>query len=138
MLDHRGDLLVVPCQGHVEIHSGGPLRVDPLRDLHQLTDANAACPCKCSRSEGSLDSQSLFGRLGWLEQTANPSPLGSQGDSVPASKVGGNGKFSPVSTQAALKSPCRTFDAALHERSLLAVHYPATPAPKLAAILAED
>ena len=26
-----------------------------------------------------------------------------------------------------MKSPCRTFDAALHERSLLAVHYPATP-----------
>jgi hypothetical protein len=35
---------------------------------------SAACLCKCSRSEGSLDSQSLFGRLGWLEQTANPSP----------------------------------------------------------------
>jgi hypothetical protein len=29
MLDHRGDLLVVSCQGHVEIHSGGPLRGGP-------------------------------------------------------------------------------------------------------------
>src|SRR5208337_2470335 len=26
---HRGDLLVVSCQGHVEIHSGGPLRGGP-------------------------------------------------------------------------------------------------------------
>jgi hypothetical protein len=34
-----------------------------------------------SPGEGSFDYQSLFGRLDWLEQIANPSPLGSQNDS---------------------------------------------------------
>jgi hypothetical protein len=34
-----------------------------------------------SPGEGSFDSQSLFGRSDWLEQIANPSPLGSQNDS---------------------------------------------------------
>jgi hypothetical protein len=34
-----------------------------------------------SSGEGKPDCQSLFGRLDWSEEIANPSPLGSQGDS---------------------------------------------------------
>jgi hypothetical protein len=36
---------------------------------------------KPSPGEGNLDCQSLSGRLGWSEEIANPSPLGSQNDS---------------------------------------------------------
>jgi hypothetical protein len=41
----------------------------------------AACSCITSPGEGSIDRQSLFGRLDWWEPIANPSPLGSQNDS---------------------------------------------------------
>src|ERR1039458_30332 len=41
----------------------------------------AVCWYKPSSGEGTLDRQSLFGRLGWSEEIANPSPLGSQNDS---------------------------------------------------------
>ena len=51
----------------------------------------AACSCITSPGEGSSDRQSLFGRSDWWEQIANPSPLGSDGDSTPTSKVSGNG-----------------------------------------------
>jgi len=36
---------------------------------------------RTSFGEGKPDCQSLFGRLDWSEEIANPSPLGSQGDS---------------------------------------------------------
>jgi hypothetical protein len=36
---------------------------------------------RTSPGEGNLDCQSLSGRLGWSEEIANPSPLGSQSDS---------------------------------------------------------
>jgi hypothetical protein len=36
---------------------------------------------RTSPGEGTLDRQSLFGRLDWWEEIANPSPLGSQNDS---------------------------------------------------------
>jgi hypothetical protein len=41
----------------------------------------AACSCITSPGEGKPDCQSLFGRLDWSEEIANPSPLDSQGDS---------------------------------------------------------
>ena len=41
----------------------------------------AVCSCITSPGEGKPDCQSLFGRLDWLEEIANPSPLGSQSDS---------------------------------------------------------
>ena len=54
--------------------------------------------------EGSLDSQSLFGRLGWLEQTANPSPRSAvKVIQHLRAKWVGNGKFSPVSTQGSVE-----------------------------------
>jgi hypothetical protein len=41
----------------------------------------ATCSCITSPGEGKPDCQSLFGRLDWSEEIANPSPLGSQSDS---------------------------------------------------------
>jgi hypothetical protein len=55
--------------------------LEPSQNLLTCRLTKAVWWYRRSRGEGSIDSQSLFGRLGWLEQIANPSPLGRQGNS---------------------------------------------------------
>jgi hypothetical protein len=59
----------------------------------------AVCSCITSSGEGTLDSQSLFGRLGWSEEIANPSPLGRQSNSR-AKGVGNTGLLRSSGTTA--------------------------------------
>jgi len=53
----------------------------PSQNLLTCHLTRAVCWYRPSPGEGSIDFQSLFGRLDWWEQIANPSPLGSQNDS---------------------------------------------------------
>jgi hypothetical protein len=64
-----------------------------------------------SPGEGSFDSQSLFGRSDWLEQIANPSPLGSQNDSR-AKWVGKTGFYRSRHTTA-----CVELSSAVHSKT---------------------
>jgi hypothetical protein len=66
---------------------------------------------KPSPGEGSIDCQSLFGRSDWLEQIANPSPLGSQSDSR-AKWVGKTGFYRSRHTTA-----CVELSSAVHSKT---------------------
>ncbi len=69
------------------------------------------CSCITSPGEGSIDRQSLFGRSDWWEQIANPSPLGSQGDSR-AKWVGKTGFYRSRHTTA-----CVELSSAVHSKT---------------------
>ena len=66
---------------------------------------------KPSPGEGKPDCQSLFGRSDWSEEIANPSPLGSQGDSR-AKRVGKTGFLRSRHTTA-----CVELSSAVHSKT---------------------
>ena len=55
--------------------------IGPAKNYLTCHLTKAVCGYKPSPGEGTPDRQSLFGRLDWSEEIANPSPLDSQGDS---------------------------------------------------------
>jgi hypothetical protein len=73
------------------LHSSAWMRANSsVNMIMDLGPSQNLLPCHLTKAvwwyrpspgEGSFDCQSLFGRSDWLEQIANPSPLGSQNDS---------------------------------------------------------